>query len=98
MDFYEFIPKCKALVTQHINKNVLEDGEPWLSQDRVFVVWSSKTLQNAKAILAAPGPNQLIFEFTLDGNKQCIYMDIYNKLENRKIDVSTQRFRQGDSK
>jgi len=91
MGIDRFLPKSKALIVQYINQNVLEEGETWLSKEDVFVVWYSKTLQNAKAILSAPGPNLPLFEMTYNGTDKDIYMDVYHKTENRKIHVGPKR-------
>ncbi|MDY3006010.1 DUF6275 family protein [Anaerococcus porci] len=52
----------------------------------VFVVWSCKTLQNSKALLSMPHKGALYYEFTLNGDKEEIYMNAYRKLVNKKLD------------
>lgn len=70
MDGLNFINKCINLVYdawhgEHVN---------------VFVVWSCKTLQNNKAILATIVDGQsYLYEFTYHGDKKIIYMDSYSK-------------------
>lgn len=52
----------------------------------VFVVWSCKTLQNYKALLSTSVSGDGIYvEFTYNGDKQELYMDVYHKIVNRKI-------------
>ncbi len=51
----------------------------------VFVVWQCKTLQNHKAILAAPTPDHYLFEVTYNGDKGEIYLDAYDKVSNQCI-------------
>lgn len=41
-----------------------------------------KTLQNHKAILAAPTPDQYLFEATYNGDKEQMYLDVYDKIGN----------------
>lgn len=77
----EFINICIERValeeSNHSNINVDE-----LS---VFVVWSCKTLQNSKAILSASNKGAMLYEFTMNGDKQVIYMDAYNKACHEEI-------------
>lgn len=48
----------------------------------VYVVWFSKTLQNAKAMLATTLPDNRYFEVTYNGDEEVTYFDVYEKLEN----------------
>ena len=58
-----------------------------MTSDDVFVVWYSKTLQNHKALLAYPGHDHRYYEFTYNGDKKEIYMDVYEKETNKKIEL-----------
>ena len=50
------------------------------------MVWSCKTLQNYKALLStAVSGDGIYVEFTYNGDKQELYMDVYHKLVNQKI-------------
>lgn len=51
----------------------------------VFVIWQCKTLQNHKAILAVPGPDMYLFEVTYNGDKDELYLDVYDKVDHRCI-------------
>lgn len=52
----------------------------------VYVVWSCKTLQNYKALLSTSVSGDGIYvEFTYNGDKQELYMDVYHKIVNQKI-------------
>jgi hypothetical protein len=51
----------------------------------VFVVWFSKTLQNAKALLGTTLPDNTYYELTYDGDKQVTYFDVYAKVDNFTI-------------
>lgn len=55
------------------------------SEDDVFVVWSAKTLKNSKAIMSAKVKGAPLFEITMDGTNGVIYIDKYQKMEQRKI-------------
>ena len=52
----------------------------------VYVVWCCKTLRNYKALLSTSVSGDGIYvEFTYNGDKQELYMDVYHKIVNRKI-------------
>jgi hypothetical protein len=70
----------KILVLNYYRKNI-EGGEK-LTMDNVFVVWSCKTLQNYKALIATSANDMLFFELTYNGDKKETYIDVYDKKEN----------------
>ena len=84
MDFNKFLPKCKTIVAQHVNKEHANKRTAGVIADEVFVVWYSKTLQNAKAILGVPGSPKL-FEITYNGSKNELYLDEYEKVSNQMV-------------
>lgn len=51
----------------------------------VFIVWSCKTLQNSKALLSMPHKGAYYYEFTLNGDKNEVYMDVYKKIINKVL-------------
>lgn len=70
MDGLDFIIRCTDLVYDAWHGEKVD----------VFVVWSCKTLQNNKAILATIVDDQsYLYEFSYNGDKQVIYMDSYSK-------------------
>lgn len=82
MSTYDFMCTAKKAVWGwYVNHNRTAP-DAW--QD-VYVVWQCKTLQNQKAILATPLHDKLIFEATLNGAKNEIYLDVYEKIDNQKI-------------
>lgn len=88
LDINEFIPKCKELVAEYSNVNVAEmKPSLFIKPEDVYVVWFSKTLQNAKALLSTPLPDGMYYELTLNGDKNEIYFDAYKKLHNSKVEV-----------
>ena len=56
----------------------------------MFVVWSCKTLQNWKAIVSGFNVKELI-EVTYNGDKDEIYVDVYEKKRNTVISCNTDR-------
>ncbi|USS87483.1 DUF6275 family protein [Fructilactobacillus hinvesii] len=63
----------------------VKNKEKGLVTGRPFVIWSCKTLQNMKAILGIPGKNKWLFEVTLDGDMNAMYLDCYSKMKNVPI-------------
>jgi hypothetical protein len=87
MDINEFIPKAKKLVADYTNSHLdVTDGVTF-NQEEVYVVWYSKTLQNAKALLSTPLPDGMYYEVTYNGDKNEIYFDAYKKFHNIKVEV-----------
>lgn len=93
MDINNFIPKSKELVAEYTNSQLdsfelvtyAPDG---VTTDHVYVVWFSKTLQNAKALLSTTLPDGMYYEVTYNGDKEEIYFDPYKKVGNKVVDVS----------
>lgn len=77
----EFIETAQKAIADFLTAYHLKPVE----SDDVFVVWQCKTLQNHKAILAAPTPDNLLFEATYNGDKQEMYIDAYDKIKNFRI-------------
>lgn len=87
MDINEFIPKAKELVADYTNRHLdVTDGVVF-DKEEVYVVWFSKTLQNAKALLSTPLPDGMYYEVTYNGDKDEIYFDAYKKFENIRVEV-----------
>ena len=64
-----------------------EQGEP-IRQEDVFTVWTCKTLQNNKCLMSTNVLDGRYFEFTFNGNKSELYMDVYNKEVNIAFKIS----------
>lgn len=82
-----FIEKSKQLVADYSNRHldVLDGSE--INVEDVYVVWSTKVLQNNKALLSTPLPDGMYYELTYNGDKNELYFDAYKKFENRKIEL-----------
>lgn len=91
MDINKFIPISKELVAEYTNEHTdVTDGDGRLiGPEDVYVVWFSKTLQNAKALLSTPLPDGMYYEVTLNGDKDEIYFDAYKKFHNKRVEVQT---------
>lgn len=78
----------KLDIAKNAVKNYYKELEIDLYFDDIFVVWSCKTLQNYKTILATRYKDQLLFEFTWNGDQNEGYLDVYDKLKNIKIEYN----------
>lgn len=81
----EFINVAKFKVQQWLWCNA--DDMDGISADDIFVVWYAKTLQNHKALLGTRFANYY-FECTYNGDKEEMYMDVYDKLDNACFKVT----------
>lgn len=82
MDSGEFIEQCKTIVAEYTNKNIETENKVKIIPSDVFVVWSTKVLQNNKAMLSTPNSDGMYYEITYNGNKSELYFDAYKKKEN----------------
>ena len=83
MDSYLYQKMCKEyLIDLYKNKFDIE-----LIIEDIFVTWSCKTLQNNKVLLSTNVEDGRYFEFTYNGDKKEIYVDMYKKELNKVIEV-----------
>lgn len=83
IDVNALIKKAKSLVVTHYNN--IPGGQFRITEDEVFVVWFSKTLQNWKAMIATTYSDGIYYEVTYNGDNEETYLDVYKKLENVRI-------------
>lgn len=84
-DSYQFEVICKNAIINYFNNRVEKTDNKKINIKDVYVVWMCKTLQNSKALLSTNVPDGLYYEFTYNGDKKELYMDVYKKWENIKI-------------
>ena len=84
-DSYKFEVICKNAIINYFNNRVEKTDNKKINIKDVYVVWMCKTLQNSKALLSTNVPDGLYYEFTYNGDKKELYMDVYKKWENIKI-------------
>lgn len=82
MNFNNFQQKCKEVVADYTNAHMDKTDGVSITSDDVYVVWYSKTLQNAKALLSTTVPDGMYYELTYNGNTKELYVDAYKKFEN----------------
>lgn len=71
---------CKRKLVNWYN-NQIEATK--IDLDNVFIVWSCKTLQNYKCLASTTVSGDGIYaEYTYNGDKQELYEDIYDKVQN----------------
>lgn len=84
MNVNDFLKYAKKAVADSHNDHYGSDSGH-ISEDNVFLVWFSKTLQNNKAILVPDLFDGTLYEVTWNGDKGEGYLDMYEKKENRKL-------------
>lgn len=71
---------CKRKLVNWYNNQI---GATQIDLDNVFIVWSCKTLQNYKCLASTTVSGDGIYaEYTYNGDKQELYEDIYDKVQN----------------
>lgn len=85
-DSYKFEIICKNAIINYFNNIVDKTDNTKISIKDVYVVWMCKTLQNSKALLSTNVPDGLYYECTYNGDKKELYLDVYKKWANIKID------------
>lgn len=77
--------KAKRLVVEYYNSHVdITDGFK-ISENQVYIVWFSKTLQNWKALVSTTVPDGQYYEVTYNGDKKETYVDVYKKYDNVRV-------------
>ena len=77
--------KAKKIVVDYFNAQVEKTDNVILTEDDVYIVWFSKTLQNWKALVSTNISDGMYYEITYNGNKQETYLDAYKKWDNKCI-------------
>lgn len=80
-----FMDKAKKLVVDYYNDRVDKTDGVKLTENDVYIVWFSKTLQNWKALLSTSVSDGMYYEVTYNGDKKEAYLDAYKKWENKCI-------------
>ena len=79
------LEKAKSIVREYFNSHVGSTAKIQISDEDVFVVWFSKTLQNWKALVSTTVPDGKYYEVTHNGDKGETYLDVYVKMDNRVV-------------
>lgn len=83
MDSEKFIEECRKNLVKLCNRMMNDSrGNPGFKESDFYVVWSSKTLQNNKAMMSTDTVMGLYFELTYDGDAKAMYIDVYEHRKN----------------
>ena len=74
--------KAKKVVIDYFNENSEKTDNFKLTEDQVYIVWFSKTLQNWKALVSTTVSDGMYYEVTYNGDKKETYLDAYKKWQN----------------
>lgn len=77
--------KAKQIVVEYYNSNVEITDNAKITQDNVYVVWFSKTLQNWKAMVSTTVSDGMYYELTYNGDLAETYLDAYKKWDNKRV-------------
>ena len=75
---------AKIAVIHAFNKTDASDTVE-LTENDIYIVWFSKTLQNWKALLSTDLRDGLYYEVTYNGDKHSAYVDTYKKQSNDEV-------------
>lgn len=93
MDNDQFIQQCKKAMKDFVQRSMnpayrhLRGAGADGLEDKIYVVWSCKTLQNNKALLALTIEDGMYYECTYNGDKHELYLDAYGKRHNEAIKI-----------
>lgn len=77
--------QAKRIIRDYVNEHLDKTDGISITEEDVYVVWFSKTLQNWKALLSTTLPDGKYYEVTYNGDKKEVYLDVYVKLDNKCI-------------
>ena len=81
MSTYKFEVAAKNAIIKAIKEKY---GEDFTIQE-ISVVWMTHLLNNKKGVFVDNGKNQRLYEVTYNRERDEMYLDMYNKQENRVI-------------
>ena len=85
MTSYEFEVSAKNAIIQAVEKKYNEK----LKIQEINTVWFCWILRNIKGIFAdCKKNNERLYEVTYNSNKEEMYVDVYQKDDNQKIELS----------
>lgn len=85
MQSKDFLKLCEKELIKYFEEHSDKTKKAKISSEDIYIVWSCKSLQNNKALLSTSIPDGMYYEFTFNGDKNELYMDIYKKWENKCI-------------
>lgn len=85
-------PEVKKEMTDEkfikFSKAAVKKNYPNMDDEAIHLVWFSKSLKNFKGLFVTDAMDSKIYEVTYNGEKNEIYLDIYEKKSNKVYDVN----------
>lgn len=78
----EMLRLIKEVVVEYFNEELEKTDNTNITEDDVYIVWFSKTLQNFKALASTTISDGMYYEITYNGDKRELYLDAYKKWKN----------------
>lgn len=78
----EMFRLIKEVVVEYFNEELEKTDNTNITEDNVYIVWFSKTLQNFKALASTTISDGMYYEITYNGDKGELYLDAYKKWKN----------------
>ena len=78
----EMFKLIKQVVVEYFNEELEKTDNTNITEDDVYIVWFSKTLQNFKALASTTISDGMYYEITYNGDKGELYLDAYKKWKN----------------
>ena len=78
----EMFKLIKQVVAEYFNEELEKTDNTNITEDDVYIVWFSKTLQNFKALASTTISDGMYYEITYNGDKGELYLDAYKKWKN----------------
>lgn len=78
----EMLRLIKEVVVEYFNEELEKTDNTNITEDNVYIVWFSKTLQNFKALASTTISDGMYYEITYNGDKGELYLDAYKKWKN----------------
>ena len=85
VDMDDFQQLCREIVRDYTNEHMDKSDGKSITIDDTYIVWSSKSLQNFKALASTNVSDGMYYELTYNGDKKELYFDAYKKFENKCI-------------
>lgn len=83
----EFRELCTNVLIDYIRTHLDPTEDVAITTDKIFCVWMVKALQNNKALYSTRLPDGMYYEFTYNGDRNELYMDVYRKQRNVCVKV-----------
>jgi hypothetical protein len=83
----DYIATAKMYLVDYINSKLEKTDDFVIGVDYVYVVWFSKVLKNWKVLMSTTLPDRMYYELTFNGDKDELYIDAYQKVDNTVVNV-----------